>query len=155
MSEHVVENNPKKELLFALGGVALFLGIVLLIGISAFLRPAGEHITAETTEASAAAEQAEDIVAEDVVVEDAAPATDSADTTSDTTEAATVGATSTDTAADATVTPAPETGDAVVATGSATATADGTVDQAAVDETELSAEQADGDAEGTEPATTQ
>ncbi|WP_367107273.1 hypothetical protein [uncultured Psychrobacter sp.] len=152
MSEHVVENNPKKELLFALGGVALFLGIVLLIGISAFLRPAGEHITAETTEASAAAEQAEDVVAEDVVVEDAAPATD---TTSDTTEAATVGATSTDTAADATVTPAPETGDAVVATGSATATADGTVDQAAVDETELSAEQADGDAEGTEPATTQ
>lgn len=37
MSEHIVENNPKKELLFALGGVALFLGIVLLIGVSAFL----------------------------------------------------------------------------------------------------------------------
>ncbi|WP_243443371.1 hypothetical protein [Psychrobacter sp. JCM 18903] len=47
MSEHIVENNPKKEFLFALGGVALFLGIVLLIGISGFLRPAGEHITAE------------------------------------------------------------------------------------------------------------
>lgn len=55
MSEHIVENNPKKEFLFALGGVALFLAIVLLIGISGFLRPAGEHITAETTEEAAAA----------------------------------------------------------------------------------------------------
>lgn len=53
MSEHIVENNPKKEFLFALGGVALFLGIVLLIGISGYLRPAGEHITAESTEATA------------------------------------------------------------------------------------------------------
>ena len=37
MSEHVVNNNPKKELLFALGGIGLFLGIVLLIGISCLL----------------------------------------------------------------------------------------------------------------------
>ena len=56
MSEHIVENNPKKEFLFALGGVALFLGIVLLIGISGYLRPAGEHITAESTEATAETE---------------------------------------------------------------------------------------------------
>ena len=60
MSDHVVNNNPKKEFLFALGGIVLFLSLVLLIGISAFLRPAGEHITAETTEASAAAEEAPD-----------------------------------------------------------------------------------------------
>jgi len=72
MSEHIVENNPKKEFLFALGGVALFLGIVLLIGISGFLRPAGEHITAETTEASAADATATDTAADASVT----PATD-------------------------------------------------------------------------------
>ncbi|MGE6362113.1 hypothetical protein [Psychrobacter glacincola] len=77
MSEHIVENNPKKEFLFALGGVALFLGIVLLIGISGFLRPAGEHITAETTEASAAADEAEAIAAEDTAADaSVTPATD-------------------------------------------------------------------------------
>ena len=73
MSEHIVENNPKKEFLFALGGVALFLGIVLLIGISGFLRPAGEHITAETTETSAAADEAEAIAAEDTAPAETAP----------------------------------------------------------------------------------
>ena len=41
------QNNPKKEFLFALIGVGLFLGIVLLIGISGFLRPAAQHITVE------------------------------------------------------------------------------------------------------------
>ena len=58
MSEDIVKNNPKKETLFALGGVALFLSIVLLIGISGYLRPAGEHITAETTDAAAETEAA-------------------------------------------------------------------------------------------------
>ncbi|WP_352310693.1 hypothetical protein [Psychrobacter sp. W2-37-MNA-CIBAN-0211] len=65
MSEDIVNNNPKKELLYALGGVGLFLAIVLLIGVSAFLRPAGEHITADTTESSAAANEAETVAAED------------------------------------------------------------------------------------------
>lgn len=41
------QNNPKKEFIYALGGVGLFLALVLLIGISAFLRPAGEHIQAQ------------------------------------------------------------------------------------------------------------
>lgn len=131
MSEGIVNNNPKKELLYTLCGIALFLGIVLLIGISGFLRPAGEHIKAETTAASAAAEKAEAIAAEDT----AAPA----ETT------ATADAAATDTAADATVTPVTEGDSAVVAAESGTATASGTVNQAAVGDADLTAEQADGD----------
>ena len=55
MSEHIVENNPQKEFMFALGGVGLFLAIVLLIGVSAFLRPAGQHIAPEAPVEEAAA----------------------------------------------------------------------------------------------------
>lgn len=143
MSDHVVENNPKKELLFALGGIGLFLGLVLLIGISAFLRPAGEHITAETTEASAAADKAEAIAAEPAAAPaTAAVATDPADTSVG------AGETAVDTPADATVTPAPGSGDAVVAAEAGTATTSGTVNQAAVQDTDgadLTAERADGD----------
>ena len=94
MSEGIVNNNPKKELLYALGGIALFLGIVLLIGISAFLRPAGEHITATPTEASEAADEAEVVATEDTATE--------ADT-----DVATAEATAPDAAADATVTVTP------------------------------------------------
>ena len=137
MSEHVVNNNPKKEFLFALGGVGLFLGIVLLIGISAFLRPAGEHITAEPTEESVAADSAEVIAAEPAAAP-AAAAPAAADT--DPAEDMNIGAgepAAEDTVAAATETPDPSTGDSIVATGSASATADGTVNQAAVQETEL------------------
>ena len=138
MSEHVVNNNPKKEFLFALGGVGLFLGIVLLIGISAFLRPAGEHITAEPTAESVAADEAAVIAAEPAVAAAPVAAAPAADATpADAGVGAGEIAAGTDTPADATTTPAPGTGDAVVATGSATATADGTVNQAAVQETEL------------------
>lgn len=134
MSEGIVNNNPKKELLYTLCGIALFLGIVLLIGISGFLRPAGEHIKAETTAASAAAEKAEAIAAEDT----AAPAETTA-------SAAIADAAATDTAADATVTPVTEGDSAVVTAESGTATASGTVNQAAVGDADLTAEQADGD----------
>ena len=117
MSEHIVENNPKKEFLFALGGVALFLGIVLLIGISGYLRPAGEHITAESTEATAETE---------ATATEAAPAA--------TAEAA-------------------DTDGTVVAAESGTATAEGTVNQAAVpDDANLTAEEADADLDGGEGA---
>ncbi|WP_201555594.1 hypothetical protein [Psychrobacter sp. 72-O-c] len=140
MSEDIVKNNPKKELMFTLVGIALFLGIVLLIGISAWLRPAGEHITAEPTEESVAADEA--VV---IAKEDAAPAE------ADTVEAVapvTAAATTPDTAADAMVTPAPSTGDAIITAEAGTATAEGTVNQAAVGDADLTAEQADGDLDG-------
>ena len=136
----IVENNPKKELLFALGGIVLFLSLVLLIGVSAFLRPAGEHITAEPTAESVAAEEAEAIVAEDAAA---------ADTTGVATADVAVAEAETTTPAEATVTPAPSTGDAIVATGSATANEEGVVDQAAAADADLTAEQADGDVEVT------
>lgn len=136
----IVENNPKKELLFALGGIVLFLSLVLLIGVSAFLRPAGEHITAEPTAESVAAEEAEAIVAEDAAA---------ADTTGVATADVAVAEAETTTPAEATVTPAPSSGDAIVATGSATATEEGVVDQAAAADADLTAEQADGDVEVT------
>nr|WP_317200098.1 hypothetical protein [uncultured Psychrobacter sp.] len=134
MSEDIINNNPKKEFMFALVGVGMFLAIVLLIGISAFLRPAGEHITAEATEESVAAENAEAIVAEDTAMAEPA-ATDGAEDTdlgageSAALEDQTIGA--------ATVTPDPSTGDSIVATQAAEATADGVVNQEAVAETDL------------------
>ena len=138
MSEDIVKNNPKKETLFALGGVALFLSIVLLIGISGYLRPAGEHITAETTDAAAETEAA-------TATDEAAPVTTGTPATAPT-----------ENPADATVTPAVDTDGAVVAAESGTATAEGTVNQAAVaDDADLTAEQADADADAgkTERAT--
>ncbi len=137
MSEHIVENNPKKELLLTLGGVALFLGIVLLIGISGFLRPAGEHITAETMPA----------------VEAEAPATATEEAATATAPAADNTAVATATPADATVTPATDADSAVVSAEAGTATAEGTVSQAAVSAATPSAEPADGvAAETTEKA---
>ena len=132
MSEGIVNNNPKKELLFALGGIALFLSIVLLIGVSAFLRPAGQHIVVQTPEELAAADEAAATAAEDAAtapVEDAVPA-------------------ETDAAADA-------TDSAVVTAEAGTATTSDTVSQAAVEDADLTAEQADGDLEAGDVAKTE
>lgn len=147
MSDDISSNKPMKEFAFALGGVGLFLAIVLLIGISAFLRPAGEHITAEAPEAAAPAEAAGTAPAPAAAAKTEASA--SAETTDaaaapTATEAQSVGATAstTPTPADATVTPAPNdnTSGAVVAAEAGTATAEGTVDQAAVQASEPAAE---------------
>lgn len=44
MAHHeVAEVDVKKELLFSLVGIVAFATVVAFIGISAFLRPAGEH----------------------------------------------------------------------------------------------------------------
>ena len=142
MSEGIVNNNPKKELLFALGGIALFLSIVLLIGVSAFLRPAGQHIVVQTPEELAAADEAAATAAEDATT---APADEAAPA-------------ETDAAADATVTPATDsaaTDSAVVTAEAGTATTSGTVSQAAVEDADLTAEQADGDLEAGDVAKTE
>lgn len=47
-THHEVANSPVKEISFALIGIVLFLAMVLWIGIAAYLRPAGEHHTAES-----------------------------------------------------------------------------------------------------------
>lgn len=131
MSEHIVENNPKKELMFALGGVGLFLAIVLLIGVSGFLRPAGEHITAKAAVDEAAP-------AADAPATDTAEAAPAADT--DAIEAGETNEATTEVPADATVTPAENTSGAVVAAEAGTATTSGTVNQAAVQASEPAAE---------------
>ncbi|WP_230655721.1 hypothetical protein [Psychrobacter sp. I-STPA10] len=55
------QNNPKKELVFALVGLLAFLGIVLLIAISGYLRPAQEHVTVETATEDAVTVEGEQV----------------------------------------------------------------------------------------------
>ena len=56
MAHHeVVENNVKKELSYSLIGILAFLGVVLLILISAILRPAGDHVDVKALNANASA----------------------------------------------------------------------------------------------------
>lgn len=56
MAHHeVVENNVKKELSMALVGIVLFLVMVAFIAVMAFLRPAGEHHSAESLNTQASA----------------------------------------------------------------------------------------------------
>ncbi len=59
MADHeFVENDVKKELSIGLIGILAFLGIVLLIAISAYLRPAGHHVDVEKLNAEVAAKAA-------------------------------------------------------------------------------------------------
>lgn len=53
MAHDASNNNPKKEVLQALVGIALLLTIIAGIGVSAWLRPAGNHepATVSATEA--------------------------------------------------------------------------------------------------------
>lgn len=53
--DEVVENDVKKELSVALIGTLAFLALVLLIGIAAFLRPAGDHVDVNALNAKASA----------------------------------------------------------------------------------------------------
>lgn len=50
MVHHEVVENNVKELSYALVGVLAVLSVVLLIGISAFLRPVGNHVDVETAQ---------------------------------------------------------------------------------------------------------
>lgn len=60
MAHDASQNNPKKEIAFALVGIGMFLAIILGIGISGFLRPAGSHevATVSATEAGQKLEEA-------------------------------------------------------------------------------------------------
>lgn len=47
-AHHEVANNPVKEISFALIGTVLFLAMVVWIAVAAYMRPAGDHHTAES-----------------------------------------------------------------------------------------------------------
>lgn len=51
------QNKPKKEFAYAIVGTVMFLAIVLLIGISAFLRPASDDVIPEPAVEEATAEE--------------------------------------------------------------------------------------------------
>lgn len=59
MAHDVVDNNPKKEIAYALMGITGFLAMVLFIGVSAFLRPAGDHVDVKALNAAVEAKEAE------------------------------------------------------------------------------------------------
>lgn len=73
-THHEVANNPIKEISYALIGTLLFLAMVLWIAIAAYMRPAGDHHTAEalatTDVATELAETTPSDVASDVAVAD-------------------------------------------------------------------------------------
>lgn len=142
------QNNPKKEFTYAMIGTAAFLAIVLLIGISAFLRPAGNHDMPK----AAVAEPAKEEAAKPAAAEPAA-ATDAT-----TTEATATDATATD------ATPAALEGKSATM-GTPTATEESATPEASSDATESQstatdvaadeAKRADASAETTQPAPAQ
>ncbi|SUD89711.1 hypothetical protein [Psychrobacter phenylpyruvicus] len=117
------QNKPKKEFAYAMVGTAAFLAIVLLIGISAFLRPADKHVAPvaaveETTEEAAVAEEATAEPEAEATATEAAPAEAAADMPAD--EATATAEADADTAAEATETQ-PATAEAAPAEAEATA----------------------------------
>lgn len=69
MAHHAVENNPVKESLTALVGIALLLTIIGGIAVSGWLRPAGEHQpkTTQTDTATVASQTVDEAVAQTAV----------------------------------------------------------------------------------------
>lgn len=80
MAHDVVENNPKKEIMYSLVGVAMFAGIVALIAISAYLRPAGNHVDVKKLNAEAEAKAAASATAATTTAAAAAPVSGAATT---------------------------------------------------------------------------
>lgn len=122
------QNKPKKEFAYAMVGTAAFLAIVLLIGISAFLRPADKHVAPvaaveETTEEAAVAEEATAEPEAEATATEAAPAEAAADMPAD--EATATAEADADTAAEATA-EATETQPAEAAPAEAEASAETT-----------------------------
>lgn len=56
--DEVYENDVKKELSVGIVGILAFLAIILLIGIAAFLRPAGHHVDVKALNAEVEAKAA-------------------------------------------------------------------------------------------------
>lgn len=98
MAHDASQNNPKKEVATALIGIVLLLAIILGIGVSAFLRPAGEHqpkaseVASEVQTATAqsgetASEQPADSATAPSADSATAPSADTATATAESTEA--------------------------------------------------------------------
>lgn len=105
----ISQNNPVKETSFALIGTALFLAMVLFIGVSAFLRPAGEHFapieSSASTEETAQADDTQTVKTNTAEAEQA-DATDNASAQTVNTEAAQTEPAQTEPANQATAAPA-------------------------------------------------
>lgn len=121
MAHDASQNNPKKEIAFALVGITAFLVMILGIGISGFLRPAGNHevATVSATEAGQKLEEALKAIEKPKVEEGATAEGASDPAPTETANADTANADS----AEATAEPAKPAEDTAEATAEATDTA--------------------------------
>lgn len=90
MAHDASQNNPKKEVATALIGIVLLLAIILGIGVSAFLRPAGEHqpkASEVASEVQTATAQSGESASEQPADSATAPSADTATATAESTEA--------------------------------------------------------------------
>lgn len=100
MAHDASQNNPKKEVATALIGIVLLLAIILGIGVSAFLRPAGEHqpkASEVASEVQTATAQSGETASEQPADSATAPSADTATATAESTDTATATASSTET----------------------------------------------------------